>query len=691
LLFLSVVSFVTLLPAGGEVKSPSQLPFVFEPNVGQFSANVKYGARNADQVVMLGGDGAEIFVRGSDRPLRFSLAGANRNPGIEGLSLRRSTTNYLLGNRPENFRTGVPQFDRVRYQSVYPGVDLVYYGAGRQLEFDFVVAPGADPRKIRMKFSGAGPVRLNKSGDLVLRAGNAELRQAPPVIYQELKNERVPVEGRYVKLSATEVGFALGDYDRTRPLIIDPILYSTYVGGDNAETATAVATDGLGRVWMTGFTWSQGISAGENVYRDAIFGRQDVFVARLDPTSSGELSLVLLTYIGGSEDDEASAIAIDANNQVYIAGSTTSTDFSLAGNSPQTSNGGERDAFVAKINPTESGSAFLAYSTYIGGASLDVATGVAVDPSGAIYVAGYTTSDNLPGTSAGLQPANRGGWDGFLVKLDPSSSSGEGLRYATYLGSGSTDMASAIAVDQNGVAYVAGNTFSWDFPTTPNSWRQGGIGGGDVFLARIETSRPSLDALTYATYFGGTDYDVVSSMVIDQQGRVVLAGYTLSTDFPLAGSAYQRSNAGETDIFVARFDFSQPVTQSLTYSSYLGGSGTDVAYGLELDSEGRVLLAGYTMSTNFPVTPGASQPGFGGAIDAFVTVMDLEDGPVYSSYLGGAGMDVGYGVATDAQDRTIVAGTTSTRSFPLVGSAWKYYAEGLSEAFLTVFRTSPAP
>jgi hypothetical protein len=241
------------------------------------------------------------------------------------------------------------------------------------------------------------------------------------------------------------------------------------------------------------------------------------------------------------------------------------------------------------------------------------------------------------------------------------------------------------------MAYVAGNTFSWDFPTTTNSWRAGGIGGGDVFLARIDTSRPSLDALTYATYFGGTGYDVVNAIAMDPEGGLILAGYTFSNDLPLAGAAFQTANAGDTDMFVARFDFSQPVTQSLTYSSYLGGSATDVAYGLGLDRQGRVLLAGYTMSASFPVTPGASQRGFGGAIDAVVSVLDFEDGLTYSSFLGGVGMDVGYGVAANAQGNMIVAGTTSTRAFPVVGSAWKAHAEGLSEAFFTVFQTTPAP
>jgi hypothetical protein len=238
---------------------------------------------------------------------------------------------------------------------------------------------------------------------------------------------------------------------------------------------------------------------------------------------------------------------------------------------------------------------------------------------------------------------------------------------------------------------VAGNTFSWDFPTTGQAWRRDGIGGGDVFLARIDASLPSLDALTYATYFGGTGYDAVNSMMMDQEGRLILAGYTLSTDLPLAGAAFQTGNAGDTDAFVARFNFSLPVTESLTYASYVGGSSTDVAYGLGMDSAGRVLLTGYTLSNNFPVTSGAFQLGFGGAIDATVTVLDFTAGLVYSSYLGGGGIEVGYGVAGDAQGRAIVAGTTSTRAFPVVGSAWKYYAEGLSEAFLTVFRTTPAP
>ena len=673
-----------------------RLPMRFEANRGQVDPRVEYYSKGDEYMLFLTRREAVLSLA-SERGtgvVRISLPGSNPRPVIEGIDPLASRANYFLGQRRENWHAGVPTYRRVRYRSVYPGIDLIYYGSGKQLEYDFVVTPCADPRRIRLRFSGSDAVRIDEAGNLIVRVGGEDLRQPKPVVYQESAGARAPVGGRYELLGRTEVGFTIGPYDRSRKLVIDPVLvYSSFLGAANRDLASAVAVDSKGYIWVAGNTNSRSFpTAGEPVF-DINKGNQDIFVARFNPSASGAESLVYCTYLGGANDDEVRGVTVDAFGKLYLVGNTASTDFPLQGAVHRDTNAGDRDAFLAIIDPSQGGLSSLAYSTYLGGEAADFAQAVALDATGKVYVVGYTLSLQFSIAGDVPQISNRTGWDAFLARFDLSIEGAGSLTYSTYLGGASTDVATGVAVDAQGRMYVGGYTFSNDFPVTDRVHRDIYAGGGDVFLTRIDPAKPGLDALDYSTYLGGSGLDVAYSMVLDARGGVVFSGYTLSNDFPLAGDSLQRDNAGNADIFIARLDPSLPPSQALTYSTYFGGSSADVAYGMVLDAAGRVYLAGYSMSTDLPTRGTDVQTTMAGTWDAFVAVIDpslnADQSLVYCSYFGGTGADVAYGIAVDSRGDVYIAGLTQTLSFPITGNAYQGANGGFVDAFVTKLRVAP--
>jgi len=672
-----------------------RLPMRFEANQGQLNRRVRYYSRAPGYTLFLTPQEAVLSLSSgaSARVLRISLPAANPEPQLEGILPLAARSNYFLGNRREAWRTNVQQYQRVRYRGVYPGVDLIYYGNGRQLEYDFEVKPGVDPRRIRMKFTGADKIRLDENGALVLTLGGTEMRQHKPVAYQESHRQ---VQARYVLLGRGEVGFSLGEYDPNETLVIDPVLsYSTFLGGGSLDAATAVAVDALGYVWVAGSTWSQDFPVAGVAYRDNPAGSQDIFLAKLHPSLAGADSLRYSAYIGGSGDEEPRAMCLDASGGLYLTGVTSSTDFPMAGNSAQSANAGGQDAFVVKLYPEIPFADSLVYSTYLGGSGTDAANAVAVDAAGNIYVAGYTTpAENFPLTANTFQGGSQGGWEAFVTELDPAAASAAAsLRYSTYLGGSSTDVATAVAVDAAGMVYIAGYTVSENFPISDRPYRDFMIGGGDVFLTKLDFSKPGLDALVYSTYLGGSGFDVPLSMVLDASGGIWLAGYTLSSDFPVTATAPQPNYAGLADAFVARMNLALPRAQSLTYATYLGGSGSDVAYGMALEGSGKIYLAGYTTSSDFPTTSDAVQGASGGAADAFVAVLDpaapFARALVYGSYLGGSFTDAAHAIALDADGNVYLAGYTQSASFPVTDGAFQAALNGFSDAFVVMLNLAP--
>ncbi len=650
----------------------------------------RFVARGARYGLTLGREGATLSLSGSQR-VRIALAGGNPKARLEAIEPLAARTDYFLGARPERWRRDVQHYGRVRYREAYPGVDLVYYASGRQLEYDFVVAPGADPAAIRVRFQGARGVRLEGDGTLTVEAGGSNLRQPPPHAYQEIDGVRVAREARYQVARGGEVRFALGSYDRTKPLVIDPVLvYAGYLGGAGGGVARAVAVDRNGDVWVTGASASPvDRPAGTDPFQSEVKGQRDVFVAKLRVGADGSASLLYWTFLGGSQDDEATAIAVDSNTgSVYLTGWTSSTDFPLAGGSSQSANGGERDAFVVWLKPSDGGKAALWYSSYFGGAAVDVGTGAAVDPRGAVVIVGYTQSTEIAGIGgSSLQQSNRGGLEAFIARFRPGAPQGQSLEYATFLGSGGSDAATCVALDAQGRIWLAGYTTSDNFPVTDGAWQDSPRSLGDAFLARLDLTRPGLDALDYATYLGGGALDVAESLALDADGSVWVAGYTLSTDFPTTPGAYRTTPAGSVDAFVTRLDFSQPRAQALRYSTYLGGSDGDICYGLALLGSGRVAVAGYTMSPDFPVTGSAAQARARSAFpEAFLATLDTAKPGVealaYSTYFGGAYADVATGLAADAAGNLYVAGYSSSNDLAVTDGSLRQVTASTAVSFV---------
>ena len=606
--------------------------------------------------------------------VRLKLVGANPAAKVTGLDELPGKSNYFIGNDPKKWRTNIPTYATVRYQDLYPGVDLIYYGNLRQLEYDFVVAPGADPSCVRLRFRGTGKLRIDDKGDLVLGADGDEVRLRKPQVYQDAGRTRKAVEGRYWMAAADTISFRVGDYDRRKPLVIDPVLmYSTYLGGEDVDIGTSIAVDSAGNAYITGYT--EGDFPTKNPLQPDYDADDDMaFVSKINPSGS---ALMYSTYLGGYQGNPGYGIAVDSAGNAYVTGSTTSSNFPTV-NPLQPHLEGDANAFVAKLNPT--GSA-LVYSTYLGGSVDDVGMGIAVDSSGNAHVTGFTESTNFP-TKNPLQPTYGSGYNNaFVAKINPS---GSALVYSTYLGGSVDEVGFGIAVDSSGDTYVTGLSGSPDFPT--KNPLQPTLGGGyDAFVAKIN---PSGSALRYSTYLGGGGTDVGYGIAVDSSGNAYVVGATASTNFPTK-NPLQPVYGGGGDAFVAKIN---PSGSALVYSTYLGGSEDDAGMGIAVDSSGNANVTGYTYSTNFPTTAGAFQTSLAGpeATNAFLTALAPSGSALgYSTYLGGSASDFGYGIALDTLGNAYLTGWAFSSNFPTTAAAFQTTFGGVSDVFVAKFENKP--
>lgn len=473
------------------------------------------------------------------------------------------------------------------------------------------------------------------------------------------------------------------------------ILYSGYFGGDRFDQPAAIARDPDGGIWIAGVTTSfVELPVQPDPFQFTVKGARDVSLAKYVIEPGGRLTLVYWTALGGSGDDLPAALAVDDSGNVYVAGMTASTNFPTAGRAHQTSSGGSWDAFVAKINPRLPGAESLVYSTYLGGPGVDAATALTLDPVAGLVVVGYTGSGDLSGLPSGtLQPGNRGGWDAFVARLNPDQS--PSLLFLSFLGGNSTDVATGVAFDGASLrAWVAGYTLSTDFPVAGTGSQAASSGGGDGFLVELDFNRSGLDTLTYGTYFGGSGLDVPRALARDSQGGFWLAGYTLSEDFPLAGPAPQRALGGNADVFVARLDISRPAPDFLTYSTYLGGTATDVAYALAVLEDGRIAVAGYTTSADFPLRNAAAPNSvrYPGA-DACFAILDPSapetEGLAWSAALAGTGTETSTAVTPGPNAGFYATGYTTSRNLPVTDGSTKPTPTGSAAGFLTRVGLSP--
>jgi hypothetical protein len=567
-------------------------------------------------------------------------------------------------------------------------VNLAFHGAENQLEFDFLVAPGANPAPIGVHFTGAPGMKTDNSGNLVVSSTAGDVLLHKLVAYQEQNGARQSVDARFVLKADNQVSFELGNYDRSRELVIDPsvsYLYSTYLGGSGDDAGEAIAFDSSGNAYVTGNTASADFPGHSSTNK--LKGVANVFVTQI--TSSGGLGYS--TYVGGSGSDSGNGIAVDASGNVYVAGGTSSTDFPVMPNPGAYQamlNGTTGNAFIFKLNP----SGAPTYSTYLGGTGTDLALGMALDSSGNVYAVGKTSSIDFPTSSSPLQATVAGG---FVTKLNPAGTGASDLKFSTYLGGGTDDFASAVAVASGSSpnVYVTGSTSSASFPTAPAGVIQPHNGGGssDAFVAVMNSTG---SAYVYFTFLGGTDTDIGNGIAVDSSGNAYVTGQTASsTNFPTTKSALQTTfGGGVYDAFVSKVN---PTGTALVYSTYLGGSGFDAGAGIAADSSGNAYVTGQTASSNFPtVIP--TQADLGGGNDAFVSEINSAGSAlVFSTYLGGTldeddGGDFGAIAADNAGANIYVTGNTASTDFRTVDPLQSAYGGGTTDAFVVKYAQATA-
>jgi hypothetical protein len=635
------------------------LPTFFIPNFGQTDPSVRF---MVDTPELRAGFTAGSAIFQLDRlTLRVRFAGANAQAVIEGVKPLSAHANFLIGNRPRDWHTNLPLYQKILYRDLYPGIDMSYGGAGHRIKSEFLVAPEADPNQIRLDYSGAR-LSIAPNGDLLVHignsVGNAEAREEAPVIYQEAapggenRAGRVAIPGRYSLLDAHTVGFELAAYDHSRPLMIDPVLsYATYLGGSGMSAVTGVAVDSSGDLYVTGWTESLNFQIAGPI-QASNEGSVNAFVAKLSPAGSG---LLYATYMGGSGDDQGAAIAVDSSGEAYVTGSTTSPNFPLV--SPLSAAlGGGRDAFVLKLNALGS---MLLFSTYLGGANTDTGNAIAVDSLDNAYIAGDTHSVNFPVLDP-EQPALAGDQNAFITKL----SSAGAMVFSTFLGGSGVDHAGGIALDSSRDVYVAGGTTSINFPVVAAIQAVTG-GGQDAFLTKLNSAG---SGIVYSTYLGGTgggpeNPELANAVAVDASGNAYIAGATNSVNFPVTAGALQASFSAVEDAFAAEVN---AAGNALVYSTYLGGSAFNWANGLAVAAGGIAYVAGYTSSFDFPVVAPV-QASFGGLYDAFVSVFNAAGSALsFSTFYGGSGSDEGNAIAVDASGNMYFGGQTSSLNLTLL-------------------------
>lgn len=643
---------------------------LFESNQGQTDAQVKYLSRGMGYTLFLTGDEA-VLVPAKGDVVRLKIAGANRDAKVAGESKAETITNYFIGNDPTKWQTNVANFERVRYSNIYSGIDLLYYGNQSTLEHDFVVAPNADPKQIKMQVNGAKSLRIEKNGDLIIVTKSGELRMQKPHVYQErAKRDRVEIASKFALVGKNQIGFELGSYDRSKELVIDPVLnYSTYLGGSANTVAKAIAVDSTGAAYITGDTSSTSFPPATATTQGPRGGTSDIFVAKMN---AGGSALTYLSIVGGALADTAAGIAVDANGKAHVAGTTLSGAFPTA--SAQDTTLGTQDGVVFRLSAN---GASLEYSTFFGGTnSTESLQGIALDATGNIYVVGTTNdqSNQFPDTANAFDRAGSG-TDAFLTKLDPTANTSGNL-YSGFIGGSGNETGAAIAVVNSSTVIVAANIPDNNFTVAGSPTQSSSGGGQDALIVVVNPTNAASAAASHvaSSYLGGSGTDTVTALAVDGSGNIYVAGSTASANFPNT-SAIQSSQDTGTEAFVTK------LTPALvrSFSTYLGSDGTDIANAIAVDGSNNIYVAGETTSTatqtaaptqlfgavnSFDATLGGTKDGFVVKINSANTAFD------YATYFGGSGnADIIRGLAVDSNGAVYITGETDSNDLNFTASA----------------------
>jgi len=691
----TLIVLLAALPTWAASQKPSlsyaKRPMAFEANRGQTDAQVKYLARGSGYTLFLTSREAVLRMRhadANDAALRIRWVAADPDAAMQGERELAGRVNYLRGDGA-TWLTDLKTFGAVRLSGVYRGIDLVVYGKQQNFEYDFVVAPHADAKQIRLAFEGADKITMDR-GDLVLTVDGDELRQHKPVVYQQIGGKKRMIAGSFLLAKDNTASFELGSYDHSRPLVIDPTLsYSTYLGGAGEDQGNGIAVDSSGRAYVTGQTDSIDFPVKAGVQTNK--ASTDAFVTKMWATGGG---VIYSTYLGGNSVDRGNAIAVDRFGNAYVGGLTDSTDFPVTAGAFHPTNTGAGDGFVTKLSPSGSS---IVYSLLLGGEESDFVSALALDSQQRVYVTGGTDSESFPVKNAyqstyTSQPPSSGGISAFITRLN---SAGSDLEYSTYLDGHIASLGYGIAVDSTFHSYITGWTSSPDFPTTVEAFQR-------VFKAPTHPGDPhdtpglsgfvtkfSADgrALAYSTFLGGTGDDVTTAIAVDSSNRAYVTGSAQSPDFPVKDGGFQTTRRGSSDAFVTKL---QADGAGLIYSTFLGGSGGDGGNSIAVNAAGHAFVTGSTSSSNFPVK-NAIDASYNGNTDAFVTKVWATGGGLhYSTYLGGSvgpsatnpWQDAGLSLRLDSSDNAYVTGYTRSSNFPTTTGAYRRTLHGAQDAFV---------
>ena len=679
-------------------------PLSFEINKGQTNKEVKFLSRNKNHTLLLTSKEALISLspgRTSKNKkssiIKIKLIGGNQNSKILGLKELPGKVNYFIGNDSKKWERNIPTYEKVKYESVYPGIDLVYYGNQEKLEYDLVVAPGADPKQIAFKVEGAKKINLDKNGNLVLHTDDKkQVIQKKPFVYQEISGTKKEIAGKYILKANNEIGFQVANYDIKKPLIIDPVLvYSTYWGGNKSDEGFAVKADAFGNTYIVGQAWN-GFPTTSGAFQDLVKGESDAFITKFSPSGT----IIYSTLLGGQKpgykfdnDDFAYDITVDAHGNAYVTGRTYCSDF------PQTSvtygitEQPRESSFVTKLNPSGSE---LVYSTCL----YSYANAIALDAFGNAYITGI----GLPRTEEPFVPNARwyGGGFGLLnasvIKLNTIGEIAYSVTFGgTSPGTHTRTAGYAISVDASGSAYVVGATSSTNFPVTSEAFQKSLKGDSDAFITKLA---PDGKSIIYSTYLGGTGNENIGTdplethhfdipfkydVFVDNIGSAYIAGVTDSTDFPVTPGVLQPTKKGEFDVFVSKLN---PTGSSLIFSTFLGGALDDTSNGLDVDPKGNIYLINYTKSTDFPVTSGALQTSLNAnnvisnKSDVTITVLNpTATSLLYSTYFGGDSNEYRGGISIDISNNIYIAGSTLSMDI-ITQDPFQSNLGGTSDAFV---------
>jgi hypothetical protein len=682
------------------------MPLAFVENLGQTDSRVRYYALGNHYAFFATRDELMLSLT-KDKPasqlaLALRFVGHNRNATPTGARRAPGTVNFLRGKDAGKWQTGLARYRDIVYRELWPKIDLRLHQRAGALKYEFHVRPGARVSDIRLAYAGATGLALDARGALRIRTGLGVLRDSAPVSYQRIAGKRVPVPSRYILKSggtSARFAFAVGAYRHDQALVIDPgIQFTTFLGGGSNEIGAGIAVDANGNSYIGGTTQSPDFPTTTGAFKRTGAGSNfpDVFVTKLNPTGT---ALVYSTFVGGSDMEFGNGIAIDGAGNAYVTGTTKSSNFpttsgafdrsaNIPANCPRCASD-HTDGFVFKLNA--SGSA-LTYSTYLGGTDIDSPRGITVDGSGSAYVVGETPSGDFPATAGAFRRTNSGQYDMFVTKLNPT---GSALAYSTFVGGTQVDNGQQVSVDSGGNAYVLGFTSSTDFPTTSGAFDTTANGAFDATVTKLN---PAGSALVYSTYLGGAGFDNGSDVTVDGGGNAYIAGGTGSTDFPTTPGAFDTTSDG-SDGFVTKLNSSG---SAAVYSTVFGGTGSDSATGIVLDTSGNAWLSGSTTSADFPVSADAADGSFNGGSDAIIAELNASGSALpYATFLGGSQSDGASDIGRDSAGNLYVTGSTQSRDFPATTGAFDTVWNGdptifWGDAFVTKLSltggtTPPAP